>query len=174
MADEDILWDFPLSNTLEGRILEATVNRLKALNLPCIEASNIVLRKLAWISVDGELKTPCVIVSPAPETTNWQEGTNERDRPQFAAFITIILASNRAELVRGMGIQAFWRQEIREAFQNLSMSRFTELTLDQTKNQSFNKANVESGDKYLEAAKRDQRDAQYFLVRFTASEGRRQ
>jgi hypothetical protein len=165
----DIPWDFPLAQSVEGRLLEAVANRLRSMGLEGIEDDRIEVRSLAWIADPEELPTPCVIVSPAPEGTPWQEGSNETDRANFAAFISVVLANSR-NVQRGLGLQLYWREQIRRKFQNLHPGTFTEYT--QTDDAQFIHGHVESGDKFIEAAKRDQRDAQYFLVRMRVKEPR--
>src|SRR5438046_3001878 len=114
----DIPWDFQLDESVEGRILGRTVERIKALQLPAI-SNNVEIRKLPWLLGDNDtLKTPCIIVSPAPEDTNWQQGTNERNDMVFSTFISAILANGRDISTRGMGLQLYWREQLRRAFVN--------------------------------------------------------
>ena len=167
---DPIAWDYALTNSTEGRLLEGIVNRLKVTDLPCIPPERIVLQSMAWVPDETQFPPPFVIVSPAPEGTPWQDATNERDDTLFAAFITVVLANAR-ETTRGMGLQLYWRERIRRKFQNLNILRFTELgELDTGVN--FLHGWIESGDKFMEAAKRDQRDAQYYLCRFRVREPR--
>ena len=169
MPDDGIPWDMPLASSAEGLILEATRNRLRGLGLPGIQQERIVIQSLAWMPDPVEFPPPYVIISPAPETTPWQEGTNERDVAYFAAVISVVLANAR-DLTRGMGLQLYWRERIRRKFQCKSIATFTELTF--TDNTQLIQTIIESGDKFIEAAKRDQRDAQYYVVRFKVREPR--
>lgn len=171
MANEDILWDYPLADTLEGRLYAATLSRIKALKLPCIDPTNIIGQTLAWLFDNTSLKFPCVIVSVADDLINWREGTNEKDQLEFGVFVTLALANPDVSGNRGVGLQMEWRRKIRQSFQNLSLGRFTEFTQDSNPDQ-YRKSNVENGAKYLEAAKRMQLDANYFLIRHTVAEGR--
>jgi hypothetical protein len=171
MANDDILWDYSLSNTVEGRLLEAVQNRIKAMALKCISPDSVVIQKLPWVVDDSKLPYPCVIITPAPESTDWQAGTNETEEPQFGILITIVLASDRQVGTRGMGLQLEWRQVLRRWFQNLNSSRFSELAAF-TDGAMYINGTVESGDKFIEVAKRNQRDAQYFLMRFRVKEPR--
>lgn len=171
----DVIPEMALSETIEGRLLEATVARIQALNLPGISPSRVVIQKLAWLGEPSTPDTPCVVVVPLPETTSWQEGTNEKDRPQFAMLVAIVLANARDVTTRGMGLQLYWRQQLRQSFQNLSQGRFTDLKADALATDfgaNYCGCSVDSGDKFIEAAKRDQRDAQYFVIRHKVKEGR--
>lgn len=172
MADEDILWDFPLTESLEGRILEATLNRCKALNLPCIPKDNHIIKPVAWLGDLSVASLPCLVITPPPETTNWRDGSNERDIVTFGVFISVILANERQATLRGMGLQLFWRQKIRRAFQSLASSRFTQLRVDPTTTETFRMVYVENGDRFIESAKRMQIDAQFLLLRMECSEPR--
>jgi len=171
MANDDILWDYALSNTIEGRLLEAVQNRVKAMNLKCISPDSVVIQKVPWVPDNTTLPYPCVLITPGPESTNYLAGTNESEQPQFAILITIILAAERKICTQGMGLQLEWRQVLRRWFQNLNQGRFTELAAF-TDGSMYINGTVESGDKFIEAAKRDQRDAQYFLLRFKVNEPR--
>lgn len=161
--------EMSLSDTVEGRVLEAVKARLEATDLPGIPAERIVIQKLAWNPDETLLPPPYILISPPPEGTTWQDGTNETDDTTFAAVISIVLANNR-ELVSGMPLQLYWRQSIRRKFQNLNIARFTQLTLPD--GCFFVHGWIESGDKFIEPAFRDMRDAQYFAVRFRVKEPR--
>jgi hypothetical protein len=171
MPDPPVIpWDMPLADSCEGRLLQATLDRLKTCDLPGIDTnSNIIIQSLGWVPEESQLKPPYIIVTPAPESTPWQDGTNESDDTTFAVFVTVVIA-NAKELTRGLGLQLYWRERIRRKFQNLNMLRFTELTLEAGTH--FIQGYIESGDKFIEAAKRDQRDAQYFLCRYKVREPR--
>lgn len=161
--------EMALSESVEGRVLEAVKAKLGALSLPGIPAERIVIQKLAWVPDEQALPTPYILVSPAPESTNWQEGTNETDTNIFGVVISVVLASNR-QLVEGLPLQLYWRERIRRAFQNRAPRTFTDLTL--ATDAFFVHAYIESGDKFIEPAFRDMRDAQYFVARFKVKEPR--
>ena len=165
----DIQWDFPLANSVEGRILEAVKARLGTTDLPGIPAAKIVVQAFGWVPDEAVLPPPYIVVSPVPETTPWNDGTNERDDTLFGALISVVLANAR-EMTRGLGLQLYWRERIRLKFQNKSPNTFTELTMPT--GWFLLHVWIESGDKFIEAAKRDQRDAQYFIVRFRVREPR--
>lgn len=166
MADDAILWDYPLANSLEGRLLTATLERLKGLTLPCIENDRVVIRKLPW---DMDLTPPYVTLSPGPESTPWDAGTNEKEEPTFSFLVAIVLANSRDVTTRGMGLQLAWRQTIRRAFHNPLKSDFNPAL---ETGEFFIHCYVESGDKFIEAAKRLQFDAQYYVLRFRCREPR--
>lgn len=167
MAD-GIPWDFPLASSVEGRLLSAVVDRLKTCNLPGIPKDRIIIQSIGWQPDPNEVPPPYIIVSPADEETPWDAGSNERDETIFAVVIAGVLANAR-EMKRGTGLQLFWRQSIRRKFQNLS-SRFTELTMPD--NCTLKQTWIQNGRKFLEAAKKDGRDAQYFLLRCRVREPR--
>lgn len=165
----DIQWDFPLADSTEGRILEAVKARLIGTELPSIDDERIVIKSFGWVPDESELPPPYIIVSPAPEQTPWQDGTNETDVSLFAVVITVVLANAR-ETTRGLGLQLYWRERIRRKFAATSLLRMTELSLES--GTFFTHGWVESGDKFLDPAKRDQRDVQYFVCRFKVKEPR--
>lgn len=171
MADDGIPWDTQLSATADGRLLQATLDRVKAASFPGIEKENIVIRKLAWIFADDELKTPCIILSPAPETVNWQDGTNERDDVGYAVFASIVLANGLDISTRGMGLQLLWRTTLRRMFQNLSTRRFTELAAFDD-GSLYLRSSIEAGERFIEQSKVTQRDAQYLVIRHYVREPR--
>jgi hypothetical protein len=161
--------DIALSESTEGRILQAVVDRLKVTSRPGIPPERIVIQSLGWVPDEATLPPPYIIVTPSPEATPPLDGTNETDDTQFAVFITVVLANAR-ELLRYVGTQLLWRQNIRRKMRSLSIARFGQLSLES--GTFFTHGWIESGDKFIEAAKRDQRDAQYFLVRFKVKEPR--
>jgi hypothetical protein len=112
-------------------------------------------------------------VTPPPESTPWQEGTNEKDVCNFAVMIAVVLANQR-DLVRGMGLQLYWRERIRRKFQCKSNGGWDLNTAlgNVAAGTFFVFSQVESGDKFIEAAWREQRDAQYYLVRLHVKEPR--
>jgi hypothetical protein len=172
---ESIPWDMQLETSIEGLILTKTRDRIEELNLEAIPGERVVSRKLPWIQDDDQLPTPCVIISPAPETTNWRDGTNERDQTIFAFLITAVLANGLDVTTKGLALQLHWRQQIRRNFTNLSQLLWADLrdafnNLDD--GSSFIHAQIESGDKFIEAAKREQRDASYYLLRVMVREPR--
>ena len=169
MPESDINWDFPLSATVEGTILEKTRERLLALELNSIH-DKVYIRKLPF---DTNLEPPYILVTPPPESTPWQEGTNEKDVCNFAVMIAIVLA-NKRDLERGMGLQLHWRQSIRRKFQCKSNAAWDLNTAlgAVTPGTFFVFSQVESGDKFIEAAWREQRDASYYLVRLHVKEPR--
>lgn len=167
MPESDINWDFPLEQSAEGTILLRTQERLRALKLVSMPDEKIVVRKMPW---DTDIEPPYIIVSPPPETTNWQEGTNEKDVTVFAVLVSIVLANARDVTIKGMGLQLYWRERIRLKFQNKSPATWSELVLPS--GWFFTHSWVESGDKFIEAAKRDQRDAQYYVIRVQVKEPR--
>lgn len=167
MADSDIPFDYDLNNSVEGRVLLRTAERIKALNLVSI-GERVEVRKLPWLEDGDELTTPCVIVSPAPETTDWQSGTNESTDVVFAMFVTVVLANARDVSIKGMGLQLRWREQLRRAFVNKCSRTWSEIVLPA--GAKFLRSYVESGDKFIEAAKRSQRDAQYYLIRVVVRE----
>lgn len=174
MANEDILWDYPLSNTVFGRVLEATQRRIKALNLKCIPKDNIQIRKLAWAAAENDIKPPYLFISPRPEITDWTKGTNERDMPVYAVMLSAVLANSRDVTTKGMGLQFEWRQMLRRSFTNISQGAWPDLSLadPMMAGVSYNGCYVEAGESFLEDAKRLQYDAQYWLVRFRFLEPR--
>lgn len=163
-------WDYSLDNSTEGLLVQAVAARIQALNLPSIASDHVFIRKLAWLSTDVNDKpdTPCVLIIPAPEVCDWTKGTNEKDEPVFAFFVITVLANGRDVTTKGMGLQFKWRELVRKSFQNLSNGRFSELGNDK----GFKRGYVESGEKFIEAAKRAQMDAQYYLLRFLFQETR--
>lgn len=165
----DIPWDMGLSESVEGRILEAVRQRLLTVDLPGIGQEKFVVQNIQWQPDEVTLPPPYVIVSPAPETTPWQEGANETDDTTFAVLVSVVVANTR-ELTRGLGLQLYWRQNIRRKFLATSIARFTQLGLPD--GVFLTHGWVESGDKFIEAAKRDMRDAQYFMLRFRVKEPR--
>lgn len=165
----DIQWDFPLANSTEGRILQAVQARLRTTDLPHIEDDRIVVQSFGWVPDENALPPPYIIVSPAPEQTPWQEGTNETDITLFAVVVTVVLANLR-ETSRGLGLQLYWREKIRRKFVSTSIARMTELSLES--GTFFTHGWIESGDKFLDPAKRDQRDVQYYVCRFKVKEPR--
>jgi hypothetical protein len=171
----DIPWDMQLETSAEGLVLTKLRDRIEELNLEGIPGEQVVIRKLPWIQDDDLLPTPCVIVSPAPETTNWREGTNERDQTVFAFLITVVLANGRDVTTKGLALQLYWRQQLRRNLTNISQRLWSDLgtafvNLDD--GSSFTHAQIESGDKFIEPAKREQRDASYYLLRVTVREPR--
>lgn len=169
MPDDAIPLDMPLSNSVEGLVLAAVQNRLRALALPGIPQERIIVQQLAWMPDPVQYPPPYIVVSPAPETTPWNEGTNEKDVVVFGVVVSVVLANQR-NMERGMGLQLYWRERIRRKFQNKSQATFTELTF--TDSTILERTSVESGDKFIEAAKRDMRDAQYYLIRCRVREAR--
>jgi hypothetical protein len=171
MPELDIEWDFPLEETVEGVILAGTLDRIKALKLPCIADEKIVVRKLPW---DDNIEPPYVLVTPVPESTPWQEGTNERDTTLFAVMVAVVLANARDVTTRGMGLQFYWRDRIRRKFHNKSQANWDLNTAFEANHTGtfFIHSYVESGDKFIEAAKREMRDAQYYVIRVHVREPR--
>jgi hypothetical protein len=172
---ESIPWDMDLATSIEGLILQKTRDRLEELELASIPGERIVIRKLPWIQDDAQLPTPCIIVSPAPETTNWRDGTNERDTTVFAILISVVLANGLDITTKGMALQLHWRQQIRRNFVNLSRLTWADLATAFTNiadGSGFLHAQIETGDKFIEPAKREQRDASYYLLRVTVLEPR--
>jgi len=162
-------WDHSLEETVFGRILLRTKERIQALGLISIEPDHIQVRKLAWVD-EVELAPPYIIVSPRAEITNWPDGTNEQDETQYAVLISMVLANSRDLTTKGMGLQLSWREAIRRSFQNKSIVSWPEMVLPS--NCFFIQSYVESGDQFIEPAKRMQYDAQYWLVRFRVREPR--
>lgn len=161
--------EYQLANTTEGRFLVAVQDRLKGLKLAGIPDDRIVVRSFAWVPDETELPPPYIIVSPAPETTNWQDGTNETNTTVFGAFVSVVLANGR-DTEKGLPLQLFWRERIRRSLGLIGARTFTELNTDD--GTFFTHGWVESGDKFIEAAKRTQRDASYYLVRASVKEPR--
>ena len=161
--------DIPLESTVEGTILVKTRERLLALELPGIQ-DKVYIRKLPF---DTNLEPPYILVTQPPESTPWQEGTNEKDVCNFAVMIAVVLANQR-DLVTGMGLQLYWRERIRRKFQCKSNSVWdlnTGLGVVAA-GTFFVFSQVESGDKFIEAAWREQRDASYYLIRLMVKEPR--
>jgi hypothetical protein len=165
MSDLDL--NFTLEHSVAGTILQRTQERLGVLDLPGIERSRIVIRKLPWQTDD--VPPPYITVSPPPPATTWQEGTNELDSPVYAAMIAIVLASGEIS-TKGMGLQLYWRERIYRAFNNRSPVSWPELVLPTGAH--FLHAWVESGDQFIDLAKRAQYDAQYLLLRVRVKEPR--
>lgn len=173
MANEDILWDYPLTETPYGRLLLATVERVKSLNLKCIGHDKVELRKLAWnFGKDDPLQPPYVIVSPRSETTPWQEGTNERDAIGYAVMLSVVLADAYDVTIRGLGLQLDWRRSLRQSFHNKTQRDWTQLSLTGHTSVALIHSYMEAGDAFLDAEKRRQYDAQYWLVRCNVWEPR--
>lgn len=170
MADDSIPFDMPLSDSVEGIVLQCVERRLKSLNLPGITPERVLVQSLAWMPNPDDVPPPYVIISPAPESTPWDDGTNERDEVVFGVIVSLVLANQR-NMVRGMGLQLYWRERIRRAFQNKTIAALADY-LAFTDSSALIRTSVESGDKFIEAAKRDQRDAQYYVIRFRVREGR--
>lgn len=168
MPDPD--WEYSLEHTVEGLILLRTVDRLKTVELAGIEKDRIAPCKVPWMADPQLPEPPCVLVSPAPEATPWDDGTNESDDVTFATFITIVLANQRNVNTKGLGIQLQWRQNIRRKFQNKVIRSWPDLVLPE--GNKFIHAWIESGDKFIESALRMQRDAQYYLLRVKVREPR--
>lgn len=172
---ETIPWQMELSTSVEGLVLEKTRDRIRALQLIAIDPDHVAIRKLPWLDDETTLPTPCVIISPAPETTDWRSGTNERDETVFAILITVVLANARDVTTKGMALQLLWRQTLRRRFINRGRLSWTDLAtaIDNLNDgTSFTHSNIESGDKFIEAAKREQRDASYYLLRVYVREPR--
>jgi hypothetical protein len=172
---ELIPWDMDLATSIEGLVLQKTRDRLEELNLTSIPGERIVIRKLPWIQDDSLLPTPCIIVSPAPETTNWRDGSNERDDTVFAILISVVLSNGLDITTKGMALQLHWRQQIRRNFVNLSRINWDDLADAFTNiddGSAFLHAQIETGDKFIEPAKREQRDASYYLLRVHCREPR--
>lgn len=169
MASDDVPLDMDLESSNEGIVLRAVQNRIKNQPLTGIPSERVLVQSLAWMPDPNLVPPPYVIVSPAPETTPWNEGTNERDTVYFGIVVTVVLANQR-NMEKGMGLQLYWRQILRRAFQNKSIATFTELQFNDST--TLERTAIESGDKFIEAAKRDQRDAQYYLIRCKVREPR--
>ena len=165
MADID--WDFSLENSVAGTLLMRAQERLQTLNLPGIERDRIVIRKLPWQTDD--VPPPYITVSPPPPTTTWSEGTNEMDSPVYGAMIAMVLANGEVT-TKGMGLQLYWRERVYKAFNNHSPATWTAVTLP-TGN-FFVHSWIESGDQFIELAKRMQYDAQYLMLRVRVKEPR--
>lgn len=161
--------DMPLSDSTEGRILVAVQQRLFTTSLPGISNDRILIQSIGYQPDPAVTPPPYIIISPAPEATPALDGTNETDDTHFAVFVTVVLANER-DVTRYMGTQLYWRQNIRRKLRSLSIARFTELTLEA--GTFLTHGWIESGDKFIDAAKRDQRDAQYFLLRLKVKEPR--
>lgn len=162
--------DIALEHTVEGTILVQTRERLLALELPAI-ADKVFIRKLPF---DTNLEPPYVLVTPPPESTPWQEGTNEKDVTNFAVMIAVVLANQR-DLTAHVGLQLYWRERIRRKFQCKSINAWPDLKTAFDTNFAgtyFVFSQVESGDKFIETAWREQRDASYYLVRLMVKEPR--
>lgn len=156
-----------MADSNEGIVLTAVQTRIQSLTLPEINLTdNVVIRENAW---DSDLTPPYIIISPFPEATPWQEGTNEADHTTFAVLVTIVLANTRDTTTKGMGLQLYWRERLRRKFQNHSTATWTITLLSGC---FFVRSFVESGDKFIEAAKRLQRDAQYYVIRVQIKETR--
>lgn len=173
MPNEDILWDLDLNTTPYGRILLRTVERVKSLNLKCIGEEKVALRKLAWhLGKDDALQPPYVIVSPRSETTDWKEGTNERDAIGYAVMLSVVMADAYDVTIRGLGLQLDWRRTLRQSFHNKTSRDWPDLDFTDLGAVSFNHCHMEAGDAFLDAEKRRQCDAQYWLIRFNVWEPR--
>lgn len=162
--------DIALTESAEGCVLLAVAARIKQLNLTGIAPEKVLIQSLAWMPDPNDTPPPYVLVSPAPETTPWDEGTNERDDVVFGVVVSIVLANQR-NVTRALGLQLYWRERIRRAFQNKTIADLSEY-LTFTDTTALLRTSVESGDKFIEAAKRDMRDAQYYLIRFRVREAR--
>ena len=164
------LQDMSLEQSVEGTILTRVQDRLRALALPGIDADRIVVRKRPW---DTNLEPPYIVISPAPEDLDWQRGTNEKDETIFAIFVGLVLANER-HLTQYMGLQLYWRDRIRLKFMNKTINTWSELTFTHlaTSGFVFKRSYVESGDKFIESAFREQRDAQFYVIRVVVGEPR--
>jgi hypothetical protein len=173
---ENIPFEQALATSVEGIVLEKTRDRLLALALPAI-GERVYIQKLPWLYDETLVLTPCAIISPAPETTAWQEGSNESDDTILAVLITLVLANGLDVTTKGMGLHLSWRQTLRRRFINKSRLTWSDLATgidnynggDGTR---FIHAWIESGDKFIELAKREQRDASYYLLRVRVREPR--
>lgn len=155
-----------MTDSNEGLILTAIHTRIVALALPQINAANVVIRSLPW---DSELSPPYVIVSPAPEAAQWDQGTNEKDRIIFGSMVSIVVANTRDLSTTNMAISLFWRQRIRRCFQNVGKATFNPTLLTGCFHEH---TYVESGEKFIDTAKRMNYDAQYLLIRTKIKESR--
>jgi hypothetical protein len=155
-----------MNDSNEGLILQAVHARLLVIALPQINAGNVVVRSLPW---DTDLQPPYVIVSPAPESAQWDQGTNEKDRIILGSMISIVVANDRNLSTTNMAISLFWRQRVRRGFQNVGKATFNPTLLTGCFHEH---TYVESGEKFIDTAKRMNYDAQYLLVRTKIKESR--
>jgi hypothetical protein len=164
------LSDLPLEYSNFGRVLISIQQEIIGLALPQLPNEKITINKIAWLDPERVQPPYCTIV-PRPEIGNWQDGTNERDDPVYSSQISLIFANAMDVSDLGMGLQLYWRQQIRQLFHNRNAAAFgSSLTLEA--GHSFLRSYCEPGEIYLEAAKRLQYDAQYLVVRHLIREAR--
>ncbi len=159
---------FAAGLSFEDRFIEAVVARLKTTDLPGIPKERILVQSIGWAPDPKDVPPPYIIVSHADEETPWERGSNERDTTIFAVVVAAVVANQRNP-DKFRRIHLYWRERIRRKFQSLS-SRFAELVIpDQC---TVKHAWIQQGAKFLEAAKIDQRDVSYFLIRCEVREPR--
>ena len=178
MDNDGINWDYRLEDTVYGTILLRTQERIRAAKLQSIEHEKIVIRKQPWVPkpqdppTPNDLLPPYITISPRPEIVNWQDGTSERDGIVYGVLIAIVLANGRDLTEKGMGLQLMWRETVRGLFHNRSLRTWRELGHGLPAGVSFDQSYIEGGEKFLDSAKMDGYDAQYWLLRVRTRERR--
>lgn len=167
MADDPLGDEIGPDLSFEDRFINAVVARLKTTELPGLPKDRIVINSVGWQPDPSETPPPYIVVSHADEETPSDQGSNERDATIFGVIVAAVVASQRTDKHRRRHL--YWRERIRRRFQCVS-SRFTELTVPT--GCTVKKMWIQQGAKFLEAAKLDQRDVSYFLIRCEVREPR--
>lgn len=167
MAEDSLGNEIGPDLSFEDRFINAVVARLKTTELVGLPKDRILINSVGWQPDPTEVPLPYIIVSHADEETPSDQGSNERDATIFGVIIAAVIASQRTDKHRRRHL--LLRQNIRRKFQCVS-SRFTELTVPE--GCTVKKMWIQQGAKFLEAAKLDQRDVSYFLIRCEVREPR--
>lgn len=156
--------NIPLEHSPEGCCWLWLSQTIEGMDLPDIAA--IVRRKAFW---DSKLPTPNVVVCPASELVNANDGTNERDDVQYAFMVSVVAANNRDLTDTTAGWLLFCMWQLRKRFHNCTDRDIPWPTLPAA---SILRITVEPGAKYIDPALRANYDAAYQLVRFLVRESR--
>lgn len=155
--------DVPLEATPEGCCWLATEQTIKGLDLKGVAA--IERRTQFW---DDTLTLPCLVICPAAEAINADEGTNESDDIQYAFMVSVVKSNNRDTSAATAGWLLFCTREIRKAFHNRATISGPELPTGCF----IVRVTVESGAKFIDQALRQNYDAGYVLIRYRVREQR--
>src|SRR4051794_4931516 len=99
--------EIDINETVYGKLLTATAEQIKSLNLPGIDPTNVVIRKAPWLV---EKIFPTIIVSYDSEAINPDDGTNETDLVNYGVVVAIVFANERDMTTSGMGLTFSWRE----------------------------------------------------------------
>jgi hypothetical protein len=111
------------------RCLSTVQARIRALALPGLAASSVVVQKLPWARAftDGRYAFPGVIVSPlGAETMPAEAGTNRRDDVGYPVHVSIVAADNQ-DLTSHLAMYLLWREKIARAFRNQPLQGVPEI-----------------------------------------------